>query len=222
MNDIVSPWRYTTDLRASNQEKNVFLGQTPSEISKKWIRVNIFSEIVIAPWRIVVSHYVSDIAVGRIDTGSNPALSNRDIFAARGAVTPHDAVFYRHVCRTSFVRIEVLYQRRNPACRIFREGTRVLVVSTAGGNVTVTWSDIASRTPGDWIGLYVPGSSDSALIARTWVYVNCPQAKGSSGIASGSCSLQIPVSVAAGTYELRLFSNNSLWRLGKSNPITIN
>jgi putative ABC transport system substrate-binding protein len=29
MNDIVSPWRYTTDLRASNQEKNVFLGQTP-------------------------------------------------------------------------------------------------------------------------------------------------------------------------------------------------
>jgi hypothetical protein len=35
MNDIVSPWRYITDLRASNQEKNVFLGQTPRAISSK-------------------------------------------------------------------------------------------------------------------------------------------------------------------------------------------
>jgi hypothetical protein len=31
-NDIASPWRYTTDLFASDQEKNLFLGQTPSVI----------------------------------------------------------------------------------------------------------------------------------------------------------------------------------------------
>src|SRR6476646_5364282 len=31
--DIVLPWRYTTDLIASDQEKIAFLGQTPSSAS---------------------------------------------------------------------------------------------------------------------------------------------------------------------------------------------
>jgi hypothetical protein len=92
----------------------------------------------------------------------------------------------------------------------------------AGANVTATWSGIVSPMPGDWIGLYVPGALDEALIAATWVYVSCSQTRGISGIAAGSCSFRIPSSLAAGTYELRLFANNSLQRLGKSNQFTVN
>lgn len=92
---------------------------------------------------------------------------------------------------------------------------------SAGTNVTVSWSGIASPTPGDWIGLYIPGSSDSALMASTWIYVSCSQVKGSSGVDSGSCPFQIPASLAAGTYELRLFANNSLVRLGRSNSFIV-
>jgi hypothetical protein len=92
----------------------------------------------------------------------------------------------------------------------------------AGTNVTATWSDIASPMPGDWIGLYIPDTSDNALVAASWVYVSCSQVKGGVGLASGSCSFQIPMPVVPGIYELRLFSNNSLLRLAKSNKFTIN
>jgi hypothetical protein len=91
----------------------------------------------------------------------------------------------------------------------------------AGASVTVTWSDIASPMPGDWIGLYVPGASDSALIANTWIYVSCSQVTESGAVASGSCSFQIPASLNPGMYELRLFANNSLVRLAKSDAFTV-
>ena len=91
----------------------------------------------------------------------------------------------------------------------------------AGANLTVTWSGIVSPTAGDWIGLYMPGTSDSALVASSWIYPTCSQVKGSSGVAAGSCAFQIPTSVPAGSYELRLFANNSLVRLGRSNPVAV-
>jgi len=90
---------------------------------------------------------------------------------------------------------------------------------TAGTNVTATWSGILSPTKSDWIGLYVAGAADNAFIS--WIYVNCTKAP-SSALVSGSCPFLIPASVATGTYELRLFSNNGLMRLGRSNVFTIN
>jgi hypothetical protein len=90
---------------------------------------------------------------------------------------------------------------------------------TAGGNLTTTWSGIVSPTAADWIGLYVPGAADSAFI--TWVYVSCSKLP-SGAFASGSCPFQIPASLAAGTYELRMFANNtSQVRLGRSNSFTV-
>lgn len=90
---------------------------------------------------------------------------------------------------------------------------------TAGANLTAAWSGIVSPTPSDWVGLYVPGAADSAFI--TWVYVSCSRVQGNA-FASGSCPFPIPASLAAGTYELRVFSNNGFLRLARSNAITIN
>src|SRR5205807_311152 len=51
----------------------------------------------------------------------------------------------------------------------------------AGGTVTATWSGIAAPTPRDWIGLYVPGSGDSAYLA--WIYVSCSQSPAAAAAA---------------------------------------
>jgi len=87
----------------------------------------------------------------------------------------------------------------------------------AGSSVTASWS-IASPTSTDWIGLYTPGSSNTAF--RSWIYVSCSQSPGSAR-ASGSCSLAIPSGTPSGTYELRLFSNNGYTRLATSNTFTV-
>ena len=89
---------------------------------------------------------------------------------------------------------------------------------TAGNSVSALWSGIASPTPNDWIGLYVPGTSDSAFLA--WIYVSCSQSPGGAR-ASGSCAFAIPGGVAPGTYELRLLSNNGYTRLATSNSFTV-
>ena len=86
-----------------------------------------------------------------------------------------------------------------------------------GGTVTASWSGIAAPTPGDWVGLYAPGSADQAYFA--WIYVSCTQTP-SAAAASGSCPLAVPVNLPAGTYELRLFSNNIFARLAISTPFT--
>ena len=88
-----------------------------------------------------------------------------------------------------------------------------------GGTVTASWSGIVSPSATDWLGLYVPNASDANKL--DWIYVSCSKtaaiAKG-----SGSCSYVLPSSLAAGTYELRLFGNDSLTRLTKSNTFTVN
>ena len=81
---------------------------------------------------------------------------------------------------------------------------------TTGGSVTAAWSGICAPAGSDWIGLFVPGSSNtSALVSRT-----------TTGTASGSVPLVIPTTLAAGTYELRLFSGNGT-RLAVSNSFTV-
>jgi hypothetical protein len=89
---------------------------------------------------------------------------------------------------------------------------------TAGASVTATWSGIASPTPRDWIGLYASGAANSAYLG--WMYVSCSQVAGSAR-ASGSCSFPIPGTLAAGSYELRLFANDSSTRLATSPGFTV-
>ena len=81
----------------------------------------------------------------------------------------------------------------------------------AGGMVTATWANIPSPTTTDWIGLYPPGASDGAYLA--WRYTT--------GTASGNGPFTIPGTIPAGTYELRLFPNNSFTRLATSNTFTV-
>jgi hypothetical protein len=81
----------------------------------------------------------------------------------------------------------------------------------AGGTVTATWVGIPNPTATDWLGLYVSGTIDTAF--RAWRYT--------SGTASGYVSFTIPATVAAGTYELRLFSNDGFTRLAPSNAFTV-
>ena len=87
-----------------------------------------------------------------------------------------------------------------------------------GTTLTTTWSGINSPTPKDWIGLYVPGAIDKAFI--NWIYVSCSMTAATAR-ASGSCSYPLPTTLAAGTYELRLFANDDFTRLATSSTFTV-
>ena len=71
----------------------------------------------------------------------------------------------------------------------------------------------------DWIGLYPSGAVDTAFVA--WIYVSCTHAPASARPV-GSCAFAIPSTIAVGSYELRLFTNNGYSKLATSNPLTIN
>ena len=73
-----------------------------------------------------------------------------------------------------------------------------------GSSVTASWSGIAAPTTTDWMALYAPGANQTAFLA--WVYVSCTKTAGGAA-ASGACAFVIPSTIAAGTYELRLFAN---------------
>jgi hypothetical protein len=75
-----------------------------------------------------------------------------------------------------------------------------------GGTLTVTWSGIISPTANDWIGLFNSGASDSSALVSRYT----------TGTASGSVPLTIPGSLSPGTYDLRLYANNSYTRLATS------
>jgi hypothetical protein len=87
-----------------------------------------------------------------------------------------------------------------------------------GRSVTATWSGIAAPTSTDWIGLYARGTADGSY--RAWIYVSCSKTPGAAKV-SGSCAFPIPGTVAAGTYELRLFRANGYTRIATSNAFTV-
>jgi Calx-beta domain/Matrixin len=95
------------------------------------------------------------------------------------------------------------------------DGPQTLTASpttiAAGGTVTATWSGIATPTSGDWLGLYVPGTTNTAYL--TWRY--------GTGAASDSVSFQLPAILGAGTYELRLLANKGYTALATSNVLTV-
>ena len=105
----------------------------------------------------------------------------------------------------------------------------VIVTSTAslgaspssvsgGGAVTVTWSGVTNPTTHDWIGLYHPGDANSAFSLWAWDS-SCTQVAGNVAKNSGSCAFTM--SVPAGTYEFRLFSNDSYTRLATSSTVIV-
>jgi hypothetical protein len=72
----------------------------------------------------------------------------------------------------------------------------------AGGSVTATRSSIASPSATDWIGLYSPGSADTAFLA--WIYVSCSNTATheSALLASGSiASVSVPSLVPGTSYH---------------------
>jgi uncharacterized protein YodC (DUF2158 family) len=84
------------------------------------------------------------------------------------------------------------------------------------GTVTVSWSGLVAATAKDWFGLYQSTASDQAFLG--WLYVNCTQVP-STPRTSGSCSMTLS-QLAAGSYSLRLFSNDGYQRLASS-PLTV-
>jgi len=80
-----------------------------------------------------------------------------------------------------------------------------------GSLLTATWSGIPSPTPSDWIGLYASGAADTSYL--TWLYTT--------GSANGTLQLSIPENLASGSYELRLFSQNTYTRMAVSNSFTV-
>jgi hypothetical protein len=89
---------------------------------------------------------------------------------------------------------------------------------SVGGTVTVSWSNVSSPTSHDWIGLYHPGDADSAFIDWKWDN-SCTQTAGGTSLSSGNCSFTMPN--VAGTYEFRLFSNNTYTLIAKSGSVTV-
>ena len=79
------------------------------------------------------------------------------------------------------------------------------------GTLTVTWEGIAAPTPTDWFALVALNAPDPSYVA--WGYTT--------GAAMGSLGLSVPTAVPPGSYELRLFAQNSWQRLAVSNVVTI-
>jgi hypothetical protein len=85
----------------------------------------------------------------------------------------------------------------------------VTVVATS--SLTVDWHAIAAPTATDWIGVYAVGASDASYVTRAVT----------SGLANGTTTLTLPGGLAAGAYELRLFTNNTFTRLAVSNGLAV-
>jgi putative Ig domain-containing protein/fibronectin type III domain protein len=80
-----------------------------------------------------------------------------------------------------------------------------------GGTVTMTWTGIVGPTPTDWVSMNPLNNNDHLWVAS----------ETTTGTASGSRTFIAPYSLSAGTYDLRLYANNSFTRLALSNLLTI-
>jgi hypothetical protein len=87
-----------------------------------------------------------------------------------------------------------------------------------GGAVNALWGQIAAPSPTDWIGLYLPSTSDRNII--DWIYVSCSRTVGVAN-NSGTCAFNLLSPLASGNYELRLFSNDRFIRLAVSNSFQV-
>lgn len=90
---------------------------------------------------------------------------------------------------------------------------------TRGGALTVSWSGIANAAPTNWIGLYRPGAASQDHLGN-WMYVSCSKTPATAR-ASGTCTFQVPATLGAGSYELRLHYPASWTVLVRSTSITL-
>ena len=99
-------------------------------------------------------------------------------------------------------------------------GVTSIQASPQGGSgpVSVSWNGIAAPSPWDWLGLYAPGTPDTAYLG--WIYTTCSNTPAAGG-TSGSCSFEVPSTVPPGTYEMRLFANATYSLLARSAPFTL-
>ena len=89
------------------------------------------------------------------------------------------------------------------------------VAAGEAASVTVGWSGIADPSTHDWIGLYHPGDADTAFIRRAYDS-SCTQTAGRRAKRYGWCSFAM--NVAPGTYELRLFTDDTFIPLANPGP----
>ena len=99
------------------------------------------------------------------------------------------------------------------ALNLVAPSTTNLKISAAvsAGTLTFSWSGISAPTATDWVGIYLSSSPDSSFLY--WMYLSCTQTP-SIPQSSGSCSYVLPQTLTAGSYELRVFSNDGFARLG--------
>ncbi|MCC6179772.1 MAG: YncE family protein [Chloroflexi bacterium] len=90
--------------------------------------------------------------------------------------------------------------------------------AAAGSLPRVSFGGIAIPSGGDWIGLYRQGAADPDFLVRR--YTNGTETPGGSGVASGTLGLPLPSDLAPGSYEVRLYSNNSFQKLA-STPLGV-
>lgn len=109
-------------------------------------------------------------------------------------------------------RGSVEFQGQGPLLTVRRDVIR------AGRSVVARWRAIPAPTSTDWIGLYLPGSSNTAFI--DWIYVSCSKTAGNPD-RRGSCDFPIPDSLEPGTYELRLLANDGFMRLASSDGFMV-
>ena len=82
-----------------------------------------------------------------------------------------------------------------------------------GGTISFTVTN-GPGNPTDWVALVNAAAPDSAYVR--WSYLNGSQTPPQQGLASAS--LQFTAPMTAGTYDLRVFANNQLTRIGRSDP----
>lgn len=170
-----------------------------------------------------IEHLLAGAFVEKVTTVGAGVMSYTDSALVAGNI---------YCYRLRAFNIEGESEASNQACGIAQEAPSVTpTVSTPqgpmiaasptavlpGGTVSASWSGIAAPTTTDWIGLYVAGAPDVGT-SIDWMYVSCSKsASGAQG--SGSCPFVGPTT--AGTYELRLWSNDGYTRLATSSALIV-
>jgi len=84
-------------------------------------------------------------------------------------------------------------------------------LAAPGSTISVSWQGIVAPTASDWFALFPASASDMGYVA--WWYTT--------GTATDSSLVTLPASLAAGNYELRLFAQNGMQRLARSNALVV-
>jgi RHS repeat-associated protein len=83
--------------------------------------------------------------------------------------------------------------------------------TTGNAVVTVSWQGVPSPTTADWFALFASDADNATYLARGEA----------SGRASDTMLIALPPSIAAGSYQFRLFANGSSQLLAVGDPIPI-